>query len=249
MAKRLPLIGLKREQRILEEALSRRKSLVLLGRPGSGKTALLEWVCQLPARWKTLVYVPRFNTPHGLLLTIAQELIRCGHAPFQRLASAGVEWERRLERQTSSRLKGLLWLAFEQEPAAILLDHLNSPGHTVYRFLQRLYFTPGMALVGAARDQRHLGELRRLFWDPRQILCVEPLSEREALRLFDAAADYFGLNGLELEDFRQKVLDSAGGNPGEIVEMCRLASGTRYRSGKHIQFSLIRIELKMAQLE
>jgi hypothetical protein len=249
MASRLPLIGLNREQRILEQALHRRQSLLLLGRPGSGKTALLEWARRLPARSEVLVYVPRFDTPHGLLLTIARALIQHGHAAFQRRAPAEPEWERWLERQTSSHLKGLLWQAFEQEPATIFLDHLNSPGHTVYRFLQRLHYTPGMVLVGAARDRRHLGELRRLFWDPRQILCVQPLSEREALRLFEAAAESFDLNGLELGDFRQKVLDCAGGNPGDIVEMCRLASDRRYRSGRHIQFSLIRIELKMAQLQ
>jgi len=249
MAERLPFIGLEREQRILEDALRRRKSLVLLGRAGSGKTALLEWARQLPARCGTLVYVPRFNTPHGLLLTIAQELIRCGHRPLQRLAPSGPGWERWLKRQTSSHLRGLLWQAFEQAPAGILLDHLNGPGHAVYRFLQRLYFTPGMVLIGAARDQQRLGELRRLFWDPKQMVCVQPLSEQEALRLFEAAAEFFGLNELELEDFREKVLESARGNPGEIVEMCRLASGARYRSGRHIQFSLIRIELKMAQLE
>jgi hypothetical protein len=245
MAYPLPLIGFEREQRVLEEALCQRRSLLLLGCAGSGKTALLDWACRRLRHSGVPVYVPRFETPHDLLLTIARELFRHRHAAFQRLACADLGSERWLEQQTSSRLRGLMWQAFEQEPATILLDHLNRPGHVVYRFLQRLYYTPGMVLVAAARDQAHLGELRRLFWDPRHILHIQPLSGPEARRLFQAAAEYFNLNGLELEDFRRKVLESAKGNPGDIVEMCRLASDPRYRSGTHIEFSLIRIELKM----
>jgi hypothetical protein len=153
MAYPLPLIGFEREQRVLEEALCQRRSLLLLGCAGSGKTALLDWACRRLRHSGVPVYVPRFETPHDLLLTIARELFRHRHAAFQRLACADLGWERWLEQQTSSRLRGLMWQAFEQEPATILLDHLNRPGHVVYRFLQRLYYTPGMVLVAAARDQ------------------------------------------------------------------------------------------------
>jgi hypothetical protein len=248
MDDRLPLIGLMREQQMLLNAVKAQESLLLLGPAGSGKTRLLESALKSELRPKALVYIPQFDAPHNLLVMIARELFRSGHRPIRRMASAGSDWERWLNCQTSVHLKGLLWESLEAEPRTLILDHLNDTGHRTYRFLQQLYFTPGMALVAAARDQLHLGELRRLFWDPRRTLHVQPLSEAEALQLFEAAADHFGLRGLSLDDFREKVLDCAGGNPGQIIEMCRLARNPRYVAGKYIKFALVRIDVMMEYL-
>jgi hypothetical protein len=88
-----------------------------------------------------------------------------------------------------------------------------------------------------------LGELHRLFWDPRRTVQVTPLSEPEASTLFELAADRFGLREFDLADFRPRVLDNAKGNPGQIVEMCRMARDPQYRSGKHIMFAPLRIDL------
>lgn len=246
-AGRLPRIGLAREREALERALDRRESLLLLGPAGCGKTTLLKSLLRPQPRADVLAYIPRFDTPHSLLLSLARELFRSGHEPFRTLAAAGADWETWLKRQTSSHLRGLLWESIERKPGMILLDHLSKPGRQTYRFLQRLCFTPGMGIVGAARERQDVGELRGLFWDPRQTVRVQPLSKEESLQLFEAAAAHYGLNGLALEEFRHKVLECAAGNPGQIVAMCRLASDPRYQAGTYIKFSLIRIEAKMAQ--
>ena len=115
----------------------------------------------------------------------------------------------------------------------------------MYRFLQRLYFAPGMAIVTSVRDIASLGTLSRLFWDPRQMIHIRPLKVADAQRLFDLAADHFGLRHLDVEEFRDKVLESAHGNPGQIIEMCRLASNPLYVSGKHIKFAPLRIDVLM----
>jgi len=56
------------------------------------------------------------------------------------------------------------------------------------------------------------------------------------------AADYFGLRQYDIEDFREKVLESAHGNPGQILEMCRLATDPRYVAGTYIKFTPLRID-------
>jgi hypothetical protein len=103
------------------------------------------------------------------------------------------------------------------------LDGFAGASFPAYRFLQRIYHAPGMALFAASRDAFCLGALARLFWNPAKALHVPPLAERDAEQLFEAAADYFKLRGLELDEFREKVLESAGGIPAQIIEMCRLA--------------------------
>ena len=54
--------------------------------------------------------------------------------------------------------------------------------------------------------------------------------------------DHFKLRQLDLDEFREKVLESARGNPGQIIEMCRLAAQPQYHAGRYIKFSAIRID-------
>ena len=98
-------------------------------------------------------------------------------------------------------------------------------------------------MIAVSRDSLRLGELHRLFWDPRRTVQVTPLSDQEASTLFDLAADRLGLREFDLADFRPRVLDDAKGNPGQIVEMCRMARDPQYHSGQHILFAPLRIDL------
>ncbi len=245
---RPPLIGLARERQTVLNAVEQRQSLLVLGPGGSGKTALVQSVLEAESRQEAPLYVAQFETPHDLLVMIARALLRSGHRSFRRTASSGSDWEKWLDCQTSIHLKGLLWESLEAEPRTLILDGVNRAGHQTYRFLQRLYFAPGIAMIATARDHLHLGDLGRLFWDPRKTLHVQPLSNGEALQLFETAADHFGLRRLHLDEFREKVLECAEGNPGDIIEMCRLAAHPQYVSGRYIKFALIRIDAVMKRL-
>jgi GTPase SAR1 family protein len=243
----LPLIGMVRERQALVNAVKRRESSLLLGPGGSGKTTLVQSL--LPGyQEKAPIYIPQFETPHDLLVLITRALLRSGHKLVLRKGTTGSDWEKWLSGKTSVDLKGILWRSLEAEPRTLILDGVNRAGQPTYRFLQRLYFAPGMAIIATARDQLHLGELGRLFWDPRKTIHVQPLTDAEALRLFEAAADHFELRRLRLDEFREKVLDAARGNPGEIVEMCRLAAKPQYVAGNYIKFALIRIDALMKHL-
>ena len=140
-------------------------------------------------------------------------------------------------------MKGLLCTSLEAEPRVIILDGIDRASFPTYRFIQRLYFVKGMAFVATARDTICLGALGRLFWDPRATLHLAPLSHSDSMRLFDIAADQFGIRDLDVQEFRNKVLESAKGNPGQIVEMCRMASNPMYVSGRHIKFAPLRIDV------
>ena len=239
MQPQIPFIGMSKEVERLQRAFRAGEPLLLLGPQGCGKTRLIQ---EALAANPQVLYVAWAPTLHALLTSLARGLIAAGHAEFARRAADPEAW---LSAQTSVQLKGILWTALETSPVPIVLDGIAGAGFPTYRFLQRVYHTRGMALFAAARDSDSLGTLSRLFWNPDRILHIPPLSSHEAVQLFDAAAAHFALDHLALDAFREKTLDSARGNPGQIVEMCRLASQPQYQTGRHIKFSPLRIDAVM----
>ncbi len=228
-----------REQQRLSAAFSRGESLLILAPRWCGKTRLIK---ELLRAQETGLYVAWESTLHGLLLAMARLLIDTGHAGFLGRVKPGADPKAWVSRQTSIHLKGLLWSAMEKMPVPLVLDGISRAGFPAYRFLQRIYHTPGMSVLATARDLAAMGVLHRLFWDPRHIVHIPPLSEREAAHLFDLAAAHFHLRDLDLEEFREKALESAAGNPGWIIEMCRLATEPQYLAGRHVKFAPLRID-------
>jgi hypothetical protein len=210
-------------------ALRRRQPLLLLGPAGSGKTALIR--VAIAGSGQEALYLKYSASLHRLLADLA------------RLALPRRAYD--YSSQTSLRLKGLLWTSLEAEPRILVLDGVERASFPTYRFFQRLYHAEGMALIVAARSATLLGAMGRLFWDPRASIHIPPLTHAHASQLFDLAAARFGLGHLDLEKFRGKALESANGNPGQIIEMCRLASNPIYVSGRHIKFAPLRMDALM----
>jgi len=223
----------------LRLALGTGDPLLLLGPQGSGKTRIIQEALAGNAR---VLYVPWEPALHALLAATARGLIELRHAEFLRRARPGDDAEIWLKAQTSIHLRGLLWTAMERSPVPTILDGIAGAGFPTYRFFERIYHTPGMALCAASRDALSLGALARLFWNPAKVLNVLPLPERDAEQLFEACAGHFKLRSLDLDEFREKVLESARGNPGQIIEMCRLATQPQYHAGRYIKFSPLRID-------
>ena len=238
----LPLIGRGKERARVHSALAGGEPLLLSGSAGIGKTRLLRETLRAHP---TILYVEWQSTLHGLLVALSRALIQAQHAEFLLRARPGKDAEFWLGQQSSIRLKGLLWSAVETNPIPIVLDGVAGAGIPTYRFLQRVYHARGMALFAASRDLMTLGALGRLYWDPARILNILPLHERDAAQLFDRAAGHFKLHHLDLSDFREKVLESAHGNPGQIIEMCRRATESKYVSGRYVKFALLRIDTMM----
>jgi len=242
MEPHLPFVGMAKERQRLSLAFETGDPLLLLGPQGCGKTTLIQ---EAISSNHHLLYIAWEPTLHALLTAMARALIAARHAGFISRAKQGADPEAWLTAQTSIHLKGLLWSAMECSPVPMMLDGVTGAGFPTYRFLQRIYHTPGMALFAASRDAFSLGALARLFWNPAKALNIPPLHERDAEQLFEAAVDHFKLRNLDLDEFREKVLESARGNPGQIIEMCRLATQPQYHAGRYIKFAPLRIDTVM----
>lgn len=220
----VPLVGRRGELEALVSALKSRQSRLVTGPPGIGKTRILAEALAGEHGPQVVLRAPR--TLHDLLEQLAA-ILPC------RMAG----------RAPSSVLKAAVLPALRAEPRAILLDDANDCDPRMYRFLQAVYHTPGSCLIATARSRGSLGQLRKLLWDPREEVCLKPLSRAEAGLLFDGAAAEYKLGALELDEFWKRTLASARGNPGQIVAMCRLAARPEYQAGRHIKFLPVRMDV------
>jgi hypothetical protein len=225
----LPLVGRSEELQRLTTALIERRSRLITGPPGAGKTRLAQEAVRLSGQ--SSVFVQRPTVLHELLVALAGRL-NCRIKRFPEL-----------DRATSIALKPAILDSLRHAPRCVVIQDLSNADPRMYRFLQELYYLPDACLIVTGLSRDSLGFVRKLLWDPREEIPLGPLSRPEARRLFELAADAFELRSLDLDYFRRKVLESAHGNPGQIVAMCRFAGRAEYRAGRHIMFLPLRMDV------
>ena len=170
-----PLFGSSGDRQRLAEAIRKRDSLLIRGPAGAGKTALIQAaIADLPDR-HDIVQISYSSNLHQLLVDVTQFLLLMNHKALLDLARPVGDQGKWVISQTSLHLKGILWTCLQDEPITLILDDVDGGSFPMYRFLQKLFFTRGMTLIGAARDTAPLGALSRLFFDPRSIIHVRPL--------------------------------------------------------------------------
>lgn len=222
-------VGRNRERQRLYDASQLTEPVLLCGPPGIGKTRLLlDLKTELEAEGSAVSYI-RFTHPlHDFLVSLTGAL---------QLNASGS-----LGDATSITLRGVIWKRLEGSPRAILLDDIIDAGPQTYRFFERLLSIKGVTLIGSAVHQHSLGSLHRIFWDQRSIITLKPLNRAESEEVADLAIRAFVPSIQDAADFRRQVLNAARGNPGRIVDMCRLAADPAYRSGERVLFSAINID-------
>jgi predicted ATPase len=223
------MVGRQPEVQALLRALQARHSRLILGATGIGKTRLLDEALSQFREPYLLVSAPAVL--HELLVHLAEGL-RCR---IDRCSA--------LHKATSVSLKGAVLETLKARPLPILLEDVEHADPRMYRFLQEIYHLPGNCLTVTARSRDCLGYLRKLLWDPREEIALGPLTRREGEHLFEAASSVYKLRSLGLQEFRRKVLESARGNPGQILAMCRLAVRPQYRAGDRIKFLPLRMDV------
>lgn len=245
-AETIPFLGRRLETARLIEAIRERRSLLIFGPPDSGKSALVgHALSRLPAGivGHTL-QLSASGTFQDLLRQHAMQLCAAGdpvvQAAYRRQATSFRSVEAWVRKQSSARLRGLLFRAFDRNRYWIFWDDVCRTGLAHFHFLRetiQIRKTP-VYLLARGLGAEEAGEAGRLFWSDEQRLKLGPLSPAQGRALLASAVEGEGLAGLDLAEFREQVLECSRNLPGAIVKMVALAGQPQYRWGKRVKAKL-----------
>jgi hypothetical protein len=143
---------------------------------------------------------------------------------------AAIALNRWLHKQTSLRLRGILFTALGQSDYRFFVDHFPPPTRKMARLMEEILYrceTP-IYLVARTYSQDEIGYAWGLYWNDLLRIPLGPLAERASRELLETCICRFGLASLDLADFRKDILRLSGHLPVSIVKMCELAGNSRY---------------------
>jgi len=247
------LVGRKEELRELRAAIQKRKSLLIWGPADAGKTALMKKAISelTDVERRNCIYWTGAASGKQLLSHFVGRLYEIGDSFIRKKVQADGATEtslnRWLHKQTSQRLRGVLFTASTQGGYRFFVDHFPPPTHNMARLMKEIMYRCKSPICLAARgySQGEIGYAWSLYWNDGLRIHLGPLGERAARELLEYCIGKFGLASLDLKDFREDILRLSGHNPGSIVKMCELAANSRYRYRNQIKMTLVHVDYMM----
>lgn len=244
------IVGREQEMQALRTAIQKRESKLIWGRSDAGKTYLIQQVVAelSQADRRKCIYCAGAPSGRQLVAHFLRGLYLLGDPLVCRKVHADradeITLDRWINNQSLLRLRGILFSASEQGEYRFFVDHLPVPTHKMAHLMKEImnrcrtpiYFT------GHGYSQREIGYAWSLYWTDEYRIRLDPLKDVYARELLEICIRKFGLSSLDLEGFREDILNFSGRLPGSIVKMCLLASNPHYHYGAQVKVKLVHVD-------
>jgi AAA ATPase-like protein len=226
----------------LRRMLARRRSFLLHGPAGVGKTLLMK---HLVGEAPELVYCDESSSSQTVFRKLAVELFaRKNRHIIQTCGPAGLG---AIRSKSAVTLRGIVTEAMREGAACLVIDHLRCPSQSFAVALRDLCHRTGCRLIAVARSahMEDVGFLLPMFSDR---------SERFALRNFDlntarafatGIAQEMQLDAANRDEATEKIVQYSKGNPGAIVAMLQMAASQMYIAHQHVKLSPLYIDFRL----
>jgi hypothetical protein len=228
------LIGREHERRALLGFIEQKRSVLILGEEGVGKSAILEDIVAA-GPVKNILY-----SRHSV--TLKETLVN-----FIGFALGRKD----VQKKNILSLKKLSYELLDASPDYAVLDHIGWVEPKFYGFLTYVK-ERGIPFIVAARSagKENVGHLWMGLYD-FDTLEIKNLDPAKSDRLVDHYGSAFNLKIDREADFKRAIFKFSRGNPKIIKQLCQLARDDKYRAKGYIDVRLMdldrRIQIAAAQ--
>ena len=228
------------ERQALRDRLQNRRSFLLHGPAGVGKTLLLT---QLLLGLPSIIYCEASTTPQGVFRSFALSLL----SRHDRHVQASCRNEATLKAKSALALKGIVRTALREGSYSLVLDHLQCPSPSFKSFVREMMESCSTPVIAVARSahMEHRGSLQSLYPDRSEKYELRNFEPAPAAEFVRQLVSRLGLRAANLDEFSEKIIGFSAGNPGAIASMARMAREAKYRSGEQILLTPLHIDFRM----
>ena len=222
----------------LQDQARRRKSLLVFGPEGVGKTRLLQSFLKTHP---FALYVGQPHSPREMMLTLVEDL--------RALSKRDLRLPSDPKSLSTSSLKGIIQRALDQYPFLLVLDHLSGPSRVVTGMVKEMNYYGRTPVFFAARTphMEDIGALLPMCADRSERLEIKNLTPAIALEFAQRECEKTHLWASNLEHALHSLVDWSEGNPGSIIQMVKMAHLAKYRMGDQIKAHVLYLDYRMGR--
>jgi GTPase SAR1 family protein len=226
------------EMERLQAQARKRKSMLVFGPEGVGKTRLLQsFVKTLPLA----LYVGHTSSPRDLMLALVEDL--------QSLAKRELRLPAAPRSLSTSSLKGMVQRALDHCPFLLVLDHLSGPSRVATGLIKELNYygrTP-VFFVARTPHMEDIGALQPMCADRSERTELKNFPSTIALEFAQREAEKTALWASNLDHALHSLVEWSEGNPGAILKMIEMAHLPKYRMDDQIKAHVLYLDYRMGR--
>ncbi len=237
----MQIFGRTEELESLRKRLASRKSTLVHGPSGVGKTLLLR---QVIPEFASVLYCPASSSPQSVFRRLA-ELLAARHDTT--LLSVCKGRTESLLTKSSVSLKGVVVGALRAGHYLVVLDHLNRPASAIAAMVNEVMLSCSTPVVAVARSahMEDAGYVLELLPDRGERVAIKNFDLDTARTFAIKLAAQQNLSATNLHSVLDSMVKFSEGNPGAILRMIAMATQAKYRSEDHIKWSPLYIDFLM----
>jgi len=237
------IYGRDAELQELRQLVTRRRSFLLHGSAGVGKTLLLK---HLASEAPAMLYCIQSLSSQTVFRTLAAELLAKENRHL--LKTCGKNGLNALKDKSAVSLRGIVTDALRQGGYCIVLDHVQSPSQLYASALKDVCSWAETPLIAVARSahMEDIGFLLPIFSDRSGKIVLRNFDPDTAKAFALQVASAMHLQAANRDEVIEKLVHLSKGNPGAIVAMMQMAVSPKYIAQEHVKLSPLYIDFRLS---
>jgi len=227
----------------LRQMVLRRRSFLLHGPAGVGKTLLLK---HLAGEAPEMVYCDDSASSQTVFRVLAAELLAKKNPHV--LKACGASGLNAIKDKSAVSIRGIVKEALREGSHWIVLDHLKTPSQSFAAALKdvcRWIATPLIAVARSAHME-DVGFLLPLFSDRSDKYALQNFDLNTAREFAVRTAQDMQLSAANRDEAIEKIVRYSKGSPGAIIAMLQMAASPKYVTQEHVKLSPLYIDFRLS---